>query len=556
MALAGNSVVWRGLPDLVVAALVRLLRLIPDWLPVVATALTGLVAADLSLLGHLFEWLLFSYLLYRLFPRLLPDEAPAGPVFAERRFRLLAVAISVALALPIAAVVPSAFRPSLPDAVALASAPWVPLGVLVAAAVAVTSYVYVRWWRHATPDEKLAFAAAAVGHEPTAERLTAELATLERDDWAATLDSGLLLFGSAGRVVLVCGMLGLVAAFAGMLFPLVEVVVVAGVAAGLVAERFPERVGRRLAPLVDRTTGVEERFYAAAGYATSSPKGMVTSLFVVFGFLLSTFLAVWSVVALVVAAYLAVAVVRQPAAASGILVGLWNALGLLTCVSLPGVYSVWFWRRMATRLPHFLAHWEARRPGTASVADPTVGRALVTRPPLALAPAFLPWLPVLAVFRAGDANAVLSTPALALAWPALVLGVLWTVRWTRRTTPQPPGTDAWALPTAMAVQIGCLELIGWTVPGFPFGSGGALGAFGLLVTLLYVPDARSWLRRQRGLGPGLAMLLVAGTAGVVVATAGLLVPGVALGRVAVAVGSTLVVVSVVGYAVLWAAGER
>jgi hypothetical protein len=557
VALAGNSVLLRGLPDLVVAALVRLLRVIPDWVPVVAAALTSVVAADLATVGLLFEWVLFSYLLYGLLPRLLPGEAPAGPVFGERRFRLLSVALTVALAFPLAAVVPVAFTPPLPQVVGSARGIGVLLVTWMAVALAGTAgYLHVRWWRNASADEQLDFVAATIGREPTAERRADERRSLERDDWAGRLSSGLLLAGTSGRVVVVCALLGFVTAFAGMLFPLVEVAVVAGIVAGVATERVPGRATRYLDPLAGRGEGIERRFYAVAAHATESSKGLFAAMFVVFGFVISTFLALLSVIGLFAAAWLAVASVLRPGAVGGALLALWNAVGFLVCLSAPGLYSIWFWHRMATRLPHFLAHWERRRPGTASVEDPTVGAALVTRPPLALAPVTLAWLPVLAVFGARDGAAVLSTGWFALAWPPLVGVVAWTVRWTRRATPQPPGSDAWALPAAMVVQAGWLGLLGRSVPGFPFGSGESAGVVGLLLALLFVPDAESWLRRRWSLSPGVAMLVIAGAGGTAAVAAGLLAPALVPVRPVLAAGAILLAVSVGGYAVLVAAGER
>jgi hypothetical protein len=104
-SLAGNSLAWQALPDLLASGLGRLADAAWGALPFGLTAVV-VATEDAATVGLVFEWVLFGYLVYRLLPRLFPDEEPGASVLDERWFKLLTAALVLALAQPIAASLP------------------------------------------------------------------------------------------------------------------------------------------------------------------------------------------------------------------------------------------------------------------------------------------------------------------------------------------------------------------------------------------------------------------------------------------------------------------
>lgn len=186
-------------------------------------------------------------------------------------------------------------------------------------------------------------------------------------------------------------------------------------------------------------------------------------------------------------------------------------------------YTLWYWLRMADRLPHFLEEWVGLSPREVVTRREWVDRRpLVARPPGLMVPPMLVWL----VINTGQ-NRVFdrfdgSLPDYFLPGLAVTLLVVAaSVALAYRLSPQSPLTDAVALPGALTVQltlfllaltqptngpsdtmVGLVEYplwgsppAGWALEHLAL----ALVGFGLFVALLfYLPDARE--QRHRGGG--------------------------------------------------------
>lgn len=541
--LAANSVLWRLLPD-------GLGRLVATGTEVLLDGLLGaLIAvsvtvrvADVRLLGVAFELALYFYVVHTVVPGLLPDDPPASEVLGTERFRFGASVFVLLLGFPLAASLPVLFSRSALEILAARAGLGVPTdaaGVaFVAAAVGasflawagVATYTYLTWWRDATADERVTFFAQTSPRTVGRAKREQAREDLAQDGLTGTVTRAIAVLASTGLLPASLFMLGLLAALMVMLFPLPEAVVVAGALAGVLPG-----VGR----LPFRAVDLEDRLLAVLRYVTASRRGMLLVPFLVAGFAVSILLTLVSNVGVV---FLAYTVARQPGAvlraATASPLALWGLLGVLVCATVPGFFSLWFWVRETVRLPHYLQHWEASRPGGAEVEAMTDIPANVTRPHgnlLAPSIMFLPLGGLLAASRGGDASPV-ALAAFGVAWPAATAVVAWAVYRTYAGDHQHPRTDGHAVLAASLLQLCWLWLLvgGAIVPGYdgPFTLRSLIVVSGFSVVLyvyadleLYLEyvagrDARAYLAFNGGLGEysaavgasvlGVAMLCLAG----------------------------------------------
>ncbi|MEF8853490.1 MAG: hypothetical protein V5A44_12065, partial [Haloarculaceae archaeon] len=183
--------------------------------------------------------------------------------------------------------------------------------------------------------------------------------------------------------------------------------------------------------------------------------------------------------------------VARPSAGTSSPLATWNALGFLCSVVTPGLYSLWFWTRVAVRVPAFLVDWEQSTPGVAALDADTDRPDRVTRPPYALLPLTLLLVPVaVATGVPGPAGSLAGGNYLyAVGWPVLFGLVVWSVLWTVRAPPQPASTDGRALAVAFLVQLAWLVALGYLFSdGLAFApwAAVAVGLFGLLA--YYTPE--------------------------------------------------------------------
>jgi hypothetical protein len=155
----------------------------------------------------------------------------------------------------------------------------------------------------------------------------------------------------------------------------------------------------------------------------------------------------------------------------------WNLSGVVILILFAGCYGIWAWIRTIRRLPHYLDVKEGR--------DTVLQADLISRPPgLVLAPTAAWLLAVLYVYSDGP----LLATVYAVAWPATLLGGVWTVWWTRRRTAQPATTEYRWILFALVLQMWSVWLAG-RFPQFvgALTSGSAVGSVLILpvaVTLL------------------------------------------------------------------------
>lgn len=469
------------------------------------------VLAAIRWLGFGLEWLLFVALVYLFFPRFLPDDPPAGVVVRARWFRLVVTVVVFVVALPLADATPTLFAPAmLPgpglagSTLVLAFLSWIGLAWLVLAVL-----VGQRWWNAASADERTAFVLQFRPRSATdAERRRVREA-YERDDWMGSVSRAFGVVGATAIVVLICFFLGLAVGVASMLAPLPQAVVLGGLAVGVVGERVPERRGGRwLLGIRDRAESPETRLYLVLQYVLASRKGTMAAPFVVCSLLVVfplVFVSLFGPLVAGVLLFLHPGELLRAVGASPL--GAWNALGILVCLSIPGLYGLWYWLRLVARLPHYLAYWEETTPGDAAITDADLP-PLVARPPdyLLVPTGALLLFAGVASFGGGELP-LLWGVLFAIAWPIVAVAVALSVAWTVRRDDRPatrgfqlPKADGRALPAAFLVQLGWLWLLstdrvlGDGIPAIGAGEIAVIAAFG--VALYYVPDAEIELERR------------------------------------------------------------
>lgn len=558
--LAGNSLLFRAVPDTLLPALGRVADSLADTalIPFVLAAL-AVRGEELRLVGAGFDWLLLGYLVYQLLPRLFSEAEPAASFVGRRRFRLLATVLVCVFAVPIADQVPGVFsRSVLPPVVASAVNRmdvfvFVFVGWILASSTLIGVYLHGAWWRDAAIDERVAFMDQIRPGSPTDEQRAEIRDDLGRDDWVAPVSNGVGVISCTLVLVAVCLFLSMAVGFVGILFPLPQVVVLVGVTAPAVGKRFPDGIGPSGTGIRNRAVDIEMRFYRMLKYVSTSRKGMMVAPFFVVGTLVSMLLTLLSFVAV---AILVVIVIYRPDVFLSSQISIltrWNIVGYLLCGTVPGLFSLWFWVRETERIPQFLQDWERRRPGTASITEESLP-APATRPPgvLLVPTVFVVLFPVFFWIGGQETVPFLPNATFAVAWP-LALGLtLWAVRWTLRAAPQPPWTETYALPSAYLLQLLWVNVLfdAMDQPLFSTPEFVAVAVGG--VTMFFMPDI---LARTDALVDNRVLQLLLGTG----LTGGVLV---VFGAVAylfesqlgsfVAVGGAVVIgIGLVGAVVLW-----
>jgi len=552
--LAGNSLFFRALPD----ALARVDDLLVDSVavPFVLAALSAR-GRDIQIVGGLFGWLMLAYLVYEFLPRLLPDADPAAAVLGRRRVRLLLTVLVCLLAIPLAdqapgigsiSILPSGITSLLDQRLGVVG---LIAGWLVASPAVLGSVLYARWWRTASADDRIAFFRQLTPGTPTPTEREKTRDSLAREDWVRSVSSAVLLTGCVFALALICLLFALSAGFAGILFPLPEVVVLLGVTGSALTTRLP---GTGLFTNIrGRVVAVETRLYTVIQYVSTSRKGLTLSLVFVTGALLSILLTLVSFAA--VAVFVVILVVR-PDVFLGSRVGLvtrWNVLGLLVCFAVPGLYSLWFWLRETARIPHFLQYWEETHPGSASVVETDLPD-LVARPPGAvlLPTAFVALVPLF--FRIEpDTVALVPDILFAVAWPAAFVATLWSVRWTARATPQHPRTERYVLPLVYLLHLVWVWVL-FKALGQTFVTSQIVVALAILgLAVYYRPELSIRLESRLSRTRYLVLIEAVVSGGIFVAVGlGLRASGSA-GVIPVAAGVLLVGGGLLAFALLWLA---
>lgn len=531
--LAGNSLLFRGLSSLAEWRPVSFLAGEGGEVVLAVASITLRTSSTFALVGFGFEWLMLAYLVFAFLPRVFARWERAPAVFGTGRFRLTATLVVLGIAFPIAAAVPSPVGTS----PVVGGSPGLPSLVLIVGFAAFL--VLLRADLAGAPPAALIEFTERIFPQEFEEE---EKPPLLREDLLGRLNRFGLLTMIVAYVVLLCGVMGALAAFASFLFPLPELVVLAGATAALAGRWLPGSL-----PLRTRTVDVEASFFRLVGYFLASRKGY-TVLLVAFAGSLSMvvgFLSLLASVGLVLST--PSLLIRFPTSP----VRVWAAAGYAVCLAIPGLYAAWFWVRVTIRVPRFLADWEAAVPGEAPIGDVGDLPPTVTRPWGVLLPPTLPLL--LAAHVAPTAGLLvldervcddlgicrtvghglletlrrfplldwpfgplepstvagfpgMEAPAFALGWPLAVGVVAWSVRWTRRHDPQPPGTDNLAIVAAALVQVGWVALFidvaGVTLAPTEWVVGFFLPPF--LVGLHYAPDLTYGGVREKFVGGGVA----------------------------------------------------
>ncbi|MUV87382.1 hypothetical protein GJ631_12620 [Natronomonas sp. CBA1123] len=558
--LAGNSLLFRALPDGLTSVAGRFGDLLADAtvVPFVLAAL-AVSGEELRLVGAGFDWLLLGYLVYQLLPRLFSDADPAASVIGRRRFRLLATVLVCVFAVPLADQMPGVFsRSVLPAVVAsVMTRPevfvFVFVGWILASSTLIAAYLHWTWWRDAAIDDRVEFMDQIRPGSPTDEKQAEIHDDLTREDWVGPVSNGLGVVSCTLVLVAVCLFLSMAVGFVGILFPLPQVVVLVGVAAPAVGKRLPGGVGPSGTGIRDRAVDIEMRFYRVLKYVSTSRKGLMVAPFFIVGTLLSMLLTLLSFVA--IALFVFIAIYRPDVFLSARISVLtrWNIAGYLLCATVPGLFSLWFWVRETERVPQFLQDWERRRPGTASVAAESLP-APATRPPgvLLVPTAFVALFPVFFWIGRQETVPFLPNAAFAVAWP-LALGLtVWAVRWTLRADPQPPWTETYALPGAYLLQLLWVQVLfdALDQPLLPTAEFVAVAVGG--VVMFFMPDLLSRTDRTTDNGTVQLVLGTGLSGGVLVLFGGVLyLFEQQLGLFAVAGGTVVISLGVVGAGILW-----
>lgn len=238
-------------------------------------------------------------------------------------------------------------------------------------------------------------------------------------------ESRLVLLLAAFVAALAALFMGVLGSVLLSISPALELFVLAWVGGNALASARPSSAGD---PIPDRRSkpAVEGRLFVVLDQL-GDPKGNATALVVTVGVLVSA-------VATVTALDLALS--SYPSLS-------WIETGYVLTLLLVAAYGLWFWLRVAERLPAFLAAWHSETSSTET-----------TRPPGVMLPLFAATVPFgLHARRIGPVPA-LSDSGYAVAWPFGAATIVVAALWARRIEPQAPGTDGRAIPAAAVVQAG------------------------------------------------------------------------------------------------------
>ena len=167
----------------------------------------------------------------------------------------------------------------------------------------------------------------------------------------------------------------------------------------------------------------------------------------------------------------------------------WNLIGVMLLVPSAAIYSLWYWIRQLERVTGFVDIWVGN---VTVLAGPTRPRGLTLPPMIAFV--------TVAVFTQTGLDRFSSV--FAIAWPGLLVLLLWCVQWTRQTPTQRPLNEDRTIAVAL-----CLQYVGIWIAG----SAGRLFEGQLLVVALepglltglisviagtYLPDVIRYEREQ------------------------------------------------------------
>lgn len=256
---------------------------------------------------------------------------------------------------------------------------------------------------------------------------------------------GFLAVGSFGLTLLVVVLLGFVLGLLNFMYPVPEIVVMGWVGYRSV---LGGRAGPDEPPIPDRRIDVEAAVVETTGVATQGLKGFFSAILAAVGLTVP-----------VIFLLISVAIVAQVGTILGNLSTATDAqllaasVGLLTVVVF-AVYSVWYWLRLFSRLPHFLAAWRAALPREMSIEYGGTDRPLLARPPGWFVPPVLFILTMVHMQRYGTwpEAPVVPLPHLVV-WTVLFCITAWTAYRGIVGSPQPPATDGIALPFSFLVEM-------------------------------------------------------------------------------------------------------
>jgi len=509
-SLARTSLFWRELPDTLGTRIAALFDTLFDGLSgvLLGTAVT-ITLTDLRLFGVGIDVLLYLYLVSVFLPLYLPDpEHTDGLVGGNKLVSILCVYV-LALGYPTSTLAPELLATSPVEIVARATgipvqppSPsgfiWYLIGWVIIGWSTLSVYIYATWWRRAPIEARIEF---LVNVAPTDYRRTTHLDAHHRQSDAVNRISDVFaIIGISGVIMFTCLVFAIMAGVAVVLFPLPEVVIILTAIASSVNKI---RSSMWIETVADYGVVIEDQLFTVVRYVRAGPKGFAaTSL--IFSAVAMSMLQVY--LSLLSVAYTLRLLPLNTDSLSQVFFRIpltLTVLGLtISCLIVPGLYSIWYWLRELKRLPHFLDYWESQyRPDKKSehLAGPDPPP---TRPPGTLIIPTLLFIPIFLVnvFQPLLHPLSMLVPILLFAIVLFSL-VVWSITWTIRTSPQEPQSDSWAIPVAGTIQFSWLIGLFWI--SWQDGAWGAPSA--LLVTALifglelyFSPEIESILHQKVG----------------------------------------------------------
>lgn len=183
----------------------------------------------------------------------------------------------------------------------------------------------------------------------------------------------------------------------------------------------------------------------------------------------------------------------------------WSQAGSRILPVVAGMWSLWYWLQVLRRLPAFVAEWNAKR----EIDVPRVAVQLPRRPnDFLIVPALL-WIGPYAYSEKTRGLELWYLDAVhGIVWTAVVIGVGLLFVVERRREPQPPMTDAYAVPLALAVQtasVATMEVY-YSLSNSLYLLVFPVVISGALVTLFFVPDLVSIAREADTVLPALIIV--------------------------------------------------
>lgn len=483
--LAGNSVFWWVIPDFIE---------LTGGVPVLVFS----ILTDLRIVAVLFEWALGLYAVYFLLPIVLPERIQQDWF----RWVLAGVSVGIGIAAGFNALLPSPTVSLLRDVGVTTS---VEFGLILYVILVVGGGSIAVAVAYQSSGNVIKGDAVPINlrNVPLAGEDVAE----EPARWESILIVSLYL-------LIICALIGMAIGVVSYLFPLPEVLVLGALGGATVIEYAPwtldvPRLQKGRADIVDR-------FARLARYPTRSGKGEITAVVILGGVGVSIVPVVTSMVVVYAILFLTYSMLREPSMLwvavlqepFATVIGLWNVSGWFLCLLLPGFYALWYWLRMASRVPYFLERWEAVRGSDAASEAVRESREsdplpLVSHPPdylllptilLSVSLLFYQWAQrsTAAQVEVGD---LLFVPV----WPALLAVTALTIRWTYRREPaRPIDINREALAHLVPFLLQLMWLVGMSVEqGIARPEWANLSVAAIIVLVIYhVPELVSVLSER------------------------------------------------------------